>query len=145
MADITHPHHHDSHDHHHHHHDFHNVSEFSPLIQGSTEFTTDVSIPAETPRSIPPSLKQRILALLCAFAFALMLAGFMASSTNPNIRGCYLRRLLPHALTPTATGRSVQSARCAEGTWAGARFPADGPPLRRAAVHRAVLPAGGAH
>ena len=65
-ADITH--------HHHNHHNSHDVSEFSPLLQGSTEVTTDVFIPAETPPSIPPRLKRRIIVLLCAFAFTLMLA-----------------------------------------------------------------------
>lgn len=57
----------------HSHHVTHDVSESSPLLQNSTEVAVDVFVPAETPQLISLRLKRRIVLLLCAFAFTMML------------------------------------------------------------------------
>lgn len=55
------------------HDESYNISESSPLLQNSTETALDKSIPSELQSIIPLKRKQRIILLLCAFAFTMML------------------------------------------------------------------------
>ncbi|KAI1200891.1 major facilitator superfamily domain-containing protein [Nemania serpens] len=57
----------------------HNASESSPLLQGTANPAGDVPVHTEIASTIsgvvvPPKLKGRIISLLCAYAFAMMLA-----------------------------------------------------------------------
>ncbi|KAI2781022.1 MFS general substrate transporter [Daldinia loculata] len=49
------------------------VDESSPLLQNGVEVAGDVPVPSEPPHSVPIRHKQRIIILLCAFAFTMML------------------------------------------------------------------------